>query len=67
MNVTISTEKLLYTMQEACQLLAISKSLGYRMIKNGELPTVRFGKAAVRISASALRQWVEANTSEAKS
>jgi excisionase family DNA binding protein len=35
------------------------------MLESGELPSMRVGKA-IRVPVAALRQWVEANTSEAK-
>lgn len=37
-------EKLTYNVREASEVLGISKSLAYEMVKKGELPVVRLGK-----------------------
>jgi len=37
-------EKLTLTVKEASRVLGISRGLAYSMVKNGEIPSVRFGK-----------------------
>lgn len=41
------TEKLTFTVEEAGQLLGISRALAYEMARTGKLPTLRFGKRLV--------------------
>ena len=43
----MTTEKLTFTVEEAGQLLGISRALAYEMARTGKLPTLRFGKRLV--------------------
>ena len=49
------TEQLTMTVEEAGQLLGISRKSAYRAAANGELPTVRFGRRLVVPRAQLLR------------
>jgi excisionase family DNA binding protein len=40
-------ERLTLTIEEAGELLGISRSLAYEMARNGRLPVLRFGKRMV--------------------
>ena len=40
-------ERLTLTVEEAGELLGISRSLAYEMARTGQLPTLRFGKRIV--------------------
>ena len=40
----MESEKLTLTLTETAWLLGISRGLAYEMVKNGEIPSVRFGK-----------------------
>lgn len=51
-------QRLLLRIPEAAEQLGIGRTKIYEMISKGELPAIRIGRA-VRISASALRKWVE--------
>lgn len=60
------TDVLLLRPDAVCRTLGLSRSTVYKMLESGELPSMRVGKA-IRVPVAALRQWVKANTSEAKS
>ena len=55
--------KLLLRVEEAAELLGLSRAKLYMMIGAGEVPVVRVGKC-VRIPADRLREWVTLNTVE---
>lgn len=40
-------EKLVYSMQEAAEVLGISKSYMYELARRGEVPTLKLGKRLV--------------------
>lgn len=46
-------QKLMYTIPEAAAALSLSRAKVYSMAANGEIESVRFGRA-IRITASAL-------------
>jgi excisionase family DNA binding protein len=54
-------EKLLVKVEEAANVLSVSRSQAYDMVRNGNLPYVRMGKL-VRIPTDVLSEWVEKNT-----
>jgi excisionase family DNA binding protein len=56
-------EKLLYRIPEAVEVLAIGRSRFYELMNSGEIQTIRIGKS-VRVTADALRQYVEKQVSE---
>ncbi len=51
-------EPLLLKVEEAASLLGIRRSKFYELLRGGELPTVRIGRA-VRVPIGALRQYAE--------
>jgi excisionase family DNA binding protein len=51
----------LYRIEEAAQVLRIGRSKAYELIRSGELPVVRIGRA-VRVPRAALEKWVAAQT-----
>lgn len=53
---------LLYTFDEAQEVLRVSRSQLYRLIKDEGLPVVRFGKRKRLINKAALRTWLEERT-----
>lgn len=58
---TVETTKegsILLTPKETWETLKISRSLCYHMIRNGEIKSVRFGRA-IRIPKAALLEWLE--------
>lgn len=59
------TDVLLLRPDAVCRALGLSRPTVYKMLKSGELPSMRVGKA-IRVPVAALQQWVEDNTSKAK-
>jgi excisionase family DNA binding protein len=55
-----STEYLM-TVEELRRFLAVSRTYAYRMLRDGELPSVRLGRS-LRIRKSDLQQFVEEHT-----
>ena len=49
---------------EVAALLGLGRSKVYDMMKRGQLPVVRIGKA-VRVPAHALEEWIKTHTSNA--
>ncbi len=52
-----SSQPLLLNISQVMQLLSLSRSKVYKLIKFEGLPVVRFGRA-VRISSVALQEWI---------
>jgi excisionase family DNA binding protein len=50
------------TVIEIASILKISKALAYRLIANGEIPSIRFGRT-VRVKTEALDEFIEKNSS----
>lgn len=50
--------RLLVTVEEAAEMLAIGRTKAYEMVRSGELPTMRIGRV-VRIPLEALREWIQ--------
>ena len=46
------------TVEEACQVLRIGKSIGYNLVRCGQLPSIRLGKK-IRIPKNALAEYME--------
>jgi excisionase family DNA binding protein len=61
----VTTERLALTIEEAAELLSISRSLAYRWVKAGTLPSIRVGNA-VRIPRRALEAWIEERTTQGR-
>ena len=43
----MDTDRLTLTVEEAAQLLGISRALGYELVARGQLPSVRLGRRIV--------------------
>ncbi len=56
-------QELLLRIDAAANRLAISRATVYRMLRRGELSTVRIG-SAVRIPVSALELWLATQTND---
>lgn len=56
-------DKLLYRPEEAAYLLSLGRSTVFRMIGDGELPSVRIGRS-VRVPHESLLNWISAKTKE---
>jgi excisionase family DNA binding protein len=61
----MTTERLALTVEEAAELLSISRSLAYRWVKAGTLPSIRVGNA-VRVPRRALEAWIEERTTQGR-
>ena len=56
----METEKLTYSIVEACAILGISRNLGYELAKCGELPgLIRLGQKRVVCSKLAIQKLLE--------
>lgn len=55
------TEPLLLRITEVASLTALSRSTVYDLINQGQLQTVRIGRA-VRVPSESLRHWVQEQT-----
>ena len=51
-------ERLLLTVEEAARRLGIGRSLAWRLVRSGELPSVRLGRL-VRIPEQSLTDWLK--------
>jgi len=52
-------DKAFYTVAEVADILGLGRSMTYRLVSEGDLPSVRLGKVrAVRVPAEGLRAWV---------
>lgn len=61
---TSAPKRLAYTIPEATLLTSTGRTTLYKAIRAGELPVIRIGRA-VRLSASALEDWLAAHTEQA--
>ncbi len=57
------TERLTLTVEEAAQLLGISRGLAYEMARCGKLPVVRFGRRLL-VSRGALERMLDQPSDE---
>ena len=53
-------ERQTYTVEEAAQILGISRSTAYECARTGQLPVIRFGRRIV-VAAAAIRALIESN------
>ena len=51
-------EKLVYSVREAAEVLDVSKSYLYELVKRKEIPSLQLGKRRV-IPKSYLEQWIQ--------
>lgn len=54
-------EKLVYSITEVAELLGISKSYAYELVKRNCLPILELGKRKV-VPKDSLEQWIQENT-----
>ena len=57
----MESERLTFTVEEAGELLGISRALAYEMARTGRLPTLRFGKRIV-VPKKAIENMLERST-----
>lgn len=55
-------EPLTFTVNETARELRVGRNTVYELIRAGELPALHIGRA-IRVPVSALRAWLESNTS----
>lgn len=48
----------LLTVKQVARMLSLSTVYVYQLAQNGVLPTVRFGKHAVRFEKGAIERWI---------
>lgn len=53
--------KLLKVM-EVAELLRISRSLAFQLVQQGDIPSVRIGERALRVSEEALEEYLRKHT-----
>jgi len=61
----MSDASLLLRPDEVARALSVSRSAAYRLISEGQLPSVRLGKS-VRVPRLALERWIEERTAAAR-
>lgn len=54
-------DKIVYTIPEVAQLLGISRSYAYELVKRNEIPILKLGKRRM-IPKQYLEQWIQQNT-----
>ncbi len=57
----VDTDKVLLTVPEAARRLSLGRTTAYQLIRRGELPSIRVGRA-VRVPVHALDAWVATHT-----
>ena len=55
---TLTSERLLLTVEEAARYLGIGRTLAWRLVQERRLPSVRVGRC-VRVPVRDLEAWVE--------
>lgn len=60
---TEAQTKMLLTVEEAARRLGIGRSLAWRLVQEGEIPSVRLGRL-VRVPMSQLEEWLQAQSRE---
>ena len=58
-------EKLTYSVQEAAELLGISKSYAYELVRNGTIPALELGRKKI-IPKETFHAWVNENATYKK-
>ena len=59
--------KRFHSVREVVEVLGISRTAVYELIRSGELPSVRMGSAGIRVPTVALEHYAEAREQEALS
>lgn len=49
------------TVEEAAQALHLGRNTVYELIRTGQIPSLRVGRA-IRIPQAALQEWIQSNT-----
>ena len=55
----MAEDRLLLTVAEMAEQLAIGRTRAYELVASGQIPSVRVGKNSIRIAVAALQQWVD--------
>ena len=58
-----TNDRLLYRMNEAAEVLGISRAKAYELANSGAIPTVRLGASSIRVPAKQLRDLIDAQVS----
>ncbi len=53
-----TNERLLLTVEEAARRLGIGRTLAWRLVRSGQLPSVRLGRL-VRVPQGGLQAWLD--------
>ena len=57
--------KAFLTVAEVADLIGLGRSMTYRLVKEGKIPYVRFGKTrGLRVPSAGLRTWIEAREAD---
>lgn len=54
-------EKLVFSIQEVAEMLGISKSYAYELVRNGTIPALQLGRKRV-IPKEEFKKWINGNT-----
>lgn len=57
----MSTTQLALTVAEAAAALHLGRNTVYDLIRHGDLPSIRIGRA-IRVPQAALQEWINSNT-----
>jgi excisionase family DNA binding protein len=57
-QIALPADQVLVRVEDAARMLSLSRSMIYRMMDSGELPSIRRGTAR-RIPVAAIHAWVE--------
>lgn len=60
---TAAPRRLAVRVSEAAQMLSVSRSKAYELVRSGELPSIRVGKV-VRVPIEGLEAWVRRQAEE---
>jgi excisionase family DNA binding protein len=60
-------DQLLLRPGEVATALGISRAFAYQLLATGQLPSVRLGKAAVRVPRAALLEWLKTQSLSSRS
>jgi excisionase family DNA binding protein len=57
LSVATPNERLLLTVPEMCELCHIKKTLGWKLVQTGEIPSIKLGRL-VRVPRAELEAWI---------
>lgn len=61
-------ERAFYKIQEVAEIIGLGKSMTYKLVADGHIPSVRLaGTKARRVSREALLRWIEEQASQVAS